>query len=133
MFHNKLTEEISKAIKRSPAMQVFHQKLSLSVVSQQLWQTNLGSCKFQPSWDSWQSGVKDSPLVRYLAIEVTSQGASSSGIPPQGASSSSKPMEGASISGIPKQGASSSNKPMEGACSTGTPPQGASSSNKPMV
>jgi hypothetical protein len=60
------------------------------------------------------------------------EGATSSGMPPQGASSSSKPMEGASSSGIPKHGASNSNKPMQGATSSGIPPQGASSSSKPM-
>jgi hypothetical protein len=52
--------------------------------------------------------------VRNLPIRVTSQEAHSSGIPPKGSSSSSKPIEGASNSGIPPQGTGNSRKPTEG-------------------
>jgi hypothetical protein len=51
--------------------------------------------------------------MRNLPIKVTSKGASSSHISPQGASSSSKPMEGANSSGTLPPGASNSSKPME--------------------
>jgi hypothetical protein len=52
------------------------------------------------SWQFQQTGAAEksregrvSPLVRKLLIKVTSKAASSSGIPPKGDGSSSKPME----------------------------------------
>jgi hypothetical protein len=59
---------------------------------------------------------RDSPTVSNLPllfIEVTFLGASSSDIPPQGASGSGKPVKGASSSGIPQQEALASSKPVD--------------------
>jgi hypothetical protein len=72
------------------------------------------SWQFQPTWDSWEiKWWQDSSVARNLPITVTSEGASSYGIAPQKASSSSKCMEEDTSSGIISQEASKSIKPME--------------------
>jgi hypothetical protein len=78
-------------LSREPAVLAYH--LRELVVLANLWD-GLGASS-QPKEAEKTIGGRDSPVVRNLLllfIEVTSLGASSSGIPPQGASCSSKPV-----------------------------------------
>jgi hypothetical protein len=77
-------------------MQALHQKVDLSQygVGSSGKSTQRAGSSSQPGATDKLTGSRNSPAVRNLPIKVTSQGASSSDIPPQGRSSPSKPMKG---------------------------------------
>jgi hypothetical protein len=116
MGNKKSTEKKEKM--QIPSKGTLHyrlsnKRLSISVWSQQYWQTNPGTLQFyvrvtsvaEKSAGGWYELEE-----KNLPTNFTSQGASSSNITPQEPSNSSKPVEKASTSGIPPAGASISRK-----------------------
>jgi hypothetical protein len=94
-----LQETVLTAIKRSCAVQAHHQKVDISQyrTSSPVKPAQRGGSSSQFGAVEKLPGDRDTPVVRNTPVKVTSHGAISSGIPPQGASSYSKPMEGGDL------------------------------------